>query len=153
MYCKILTIFVVLIGWITSPVSAGELNSFESKPVQDAQLQYTTGDAEAVKIGIPVYPSATEVSADILEQGSFAVRNQVFKIEQAYQKVFNFYEKALGREAEITYTKNAYGNPMAHFYLVNGSKSSNVIVEEISKERSRVTFTIFEGGGGSPLAA
>jgi hypothetical protein len=144
------TIFVVLLSAV-SYAQTSELASYNPKSIQDEELRIIPNSQAATLTTLPIHPKAQEVSGHTLKQGGFEIKTQVFRVPEKYKKAVKYYQKRIGRNSEFNETLGADGKQKAHFYMKSGSQSRNVIIEEIDKKNTRVTFTIFEGGGGQAV--
>jgi len=148
---NISTFIVVVL--LAAPAWAGELDGYNPQPVQNEQLRFIPTNISQVTIDMPVFPGASEVSSDILMQGTFGVDTQIFQAKSSYEKVVRFYQSRLGKQAIVINEEIVEGRRVKHFSLVSGSKSKNVIIEDVGNDTSRIIFTSFQGGGGFPTLA
>jgi hypothetical protein len=145
MRAKIVGIILLAATFFVGRVEANELTSFEPVSVQDEALK-NSPDTNPESLGLPIYPNAKEIVGNTLTQGGFEARTFTFSIPAGFQKVLNFYKSRLSSAAKLNMTQGS-GKQKAHFYVVAGSQSRNVIVEEISRQETRLVLTVFQGGG------
>ena len=129
------------------PAWANELKSYDP-PVASEQTLKRVPASNPEALGIPVYPNAKEITGDSLEQGSFQARSFIFLVPTDFKKVLSFYKERLGKTANLDLLQTSAGKQQGHFYLVAGSESRNVVLEEVSRAETRITLTVFTGGGG-----
>lgn len=127
---------------------ASELGSYEAQPSSEQVLKRVPA-SNPESLGIPIFPNAKEITGDSLEQGSFQARSFIFLVPADFKKVLKFYKDRLGKIANLDLLEAPAGKQRGHFFLVAGSESRNVVVEEVSKTETRVTLTVFAGGGGT----
>jgi len=147
---KILSLLLILGGalCVGCPVFAGELDSYRERPAQQNSLKVLSL-SEGDTLEFPLYPKSQEIKGNILEQGSFHIKTHIFQAPKAFHKVLQFYKKRLGQNVDLDEAATPTGKK-AHFNLIAGSQSRNVVLEELSNNQTRITFIVFEGGG-APL--
>ena len=148
---KNLILIIILLSpmFFISLGQASELDTFHPAPSQETQLDRKPA-ASPGSLGIPIYPDAKELTGDTLSQGGFEARSFVFYVSAPFQKVLKFYKERLGYRVEPAYLKNKSGKETVLFHVIAGSESRNVILEEMAQNETRLTLTVFGGGGGVP---
>jgi len=127
---------------------AGELNSYDNRSAPEQALKRVP-DSDPESLGLPIFPSAKEITGNSLEQGSFQARSFIFTVPTSFNKVLDFYKSRLGQNISLKLAETATNHHAAHFYFAAGSQSRNVVLEEISPKETRLTLTVFEGGGST----
>lgn len=140
---------VILALTFTAPsVWASELGSYETQPSSEQALKRVPASNPG-SLGIPIFPNAKEIAGDSLEQGSFQARSFIFLAPADFKKVLNFYKDRLGKTANLDLLETPAGKQQGHFYQIAGSESRNVVLEEVSRTETRITLTVFAGGGST----
>jgi len=147
---KSIYIAFILVFISVSPSFASELTEYQSKPIKDAELHVIPNREAATLTTLPIYPGAKEVSGHTLKQGSFEIKGQAFETNASFKKVYKFYKKKLGKKIKSTDKTVPNGLRQSLFSVRGGSQSRNVIIEELEGKKTRISFLIFEGGGGTP---
>lgn len=144
--------FLTITFFIITPLLFAEDKlSSDPQPIKEEQLRVISNQEARTLTTLPIHPKAEQISGHTLKQGGFEIKTQVFNINEKYKKVFKYYKKKMGKNSEFEEKKDSNGKQAAHFFQLGGSQSRNVIIEEEGKKATRVTFTIFEGGGGGAI--
>jgi len=141
-------ITVLALALLASPVWANELKNY-NPPAASEQALKRVPASNPESLGIPIFPNAKEIAGDSLEQGSFQARSFIFLAPAGFKKTVDFYKDRLGKTANLDLLETPTGKQQGHFYLIAGSESRNVVLEEVSKTETRIILTVFVGGGST----